>query len=183
MVSVYGGGTVSKGSDALFDPRAGCEPLRSPRALCAVTRREGEDPGTTPGRAGDGAGDGREARINRVLPVEAIARDGDGMALALIIAKKHRAGFEPAPGRAAVARQAVQEPQAFSIEPAEGLLLQAATHHSSQQVLAQTRRRRSSEDHAPAPPNGIKRKCRDASDLGLDRGRVCPVPPHGYALG
>src|SRR5260370_18836604 len=30
MVSVYAGDTVSKGSDALFDPRAGCEPLRSP---------------------------------------------------------------------------------------------------------------------------------------------------------
>ncbi len=105
------------------------------------------------------------------------------MALALIIAKKHRAGFEPAPGRAAVARQAVQEPQAFSIEPAEGLLLQAASNHSSQQVLAQTRRRRSSEHHPPAPPKGIKRKCRDAGDLSLDRGRVCPVLPHGYALG
>src|SRR5204862_924710 len=96
---------------------------------CAVRSRKREEPGTTPGRAGDGAGDGGEARIGRALPVEAIARDGDGVALALIIAKKDRAGFEPAPGRAAVTRQAVQEPQAFSIKPAEGLLLQAASNH------------------------------------------------------
>src|SRR5260370_28210783 len=105
------------------------------------------------------------------------------MALALIIAKKHRAGFEPAPGRAAVARQAVQEPQAFSIEPAEGLLLQAASNHSSQQVLAQTRRWPSSEHHPPAAPKGITRKCRDAADLALDRRRAYPLPPHGYARG
>src|SRR5258708_36193539 len=44
---------------------------------CAVTRRQGEEPGATPARAGDGAGDGGEARINRALPVEAIGRDGD----------------------------------------------------------------------------------------------------------
>src|SRR5712691_5420338 len=165
MVSVYAGDTVSKGSDALFDPRAGCEPLRSPRALCAVTRRQGEEPGSTPGRAGDGAGDGGEARINRALPVEAIARDGDGVALALIVAKEHRAGFESAPGRAAVARQAVQEPQAFPIKPAEDPFLQTASDHSPQHVLTQTRRRSSSEDDPPAPPKGIKRKRAQVRDL------------------
>jgi hypothetical protein len=31
--------------------------------------------------------------------------DGDGVALAVIVTNKHRAGFELAPGRAAVARQ------------------------------------------------------------------------------
>src|SRR5438128_7780480 len=125
---------------------------------CAVTRRQGEEPGSTPGRAGDGAGDGGEARISRALPVESVGRDGDGMALALIVANEHRAGFEPAPGRAAVARQTVQEGQAFPIEPAEGLLLQTASDHSPQHVLTQTRRRSSSEDNPPAPPKGIKRK-------------------------
>src|SRR6266436_9711491 len=99
LLRVYAGDTVSKGSDALFDPRAGCEPLRSPAGRrCAVTRRQREEAGSTPGRAGDGAGDGGEARIGRALPVEAIAHDGDGVALALIVAKEHRAGFEPAPG-------------------------------------------------------------------------------------
>src|SRR5438874_13103289 len=182
--SVYAGDTVSKGSDALFDPRAGCEPLRSPRTLLlllpgadvAVTRRQGEEPGATPGRAGDGAGDGGEARISRALPVESVRRDGDGVALALIIAKEHRAGFEPAPGRAAVTCQTVQERQAFPIEPAEGLLLQTASDHSPQHVLTQTRRRSSSEDDPPAPPKGIKRKQAQMSDLGLDR----PVLLHGY---
>jgi hypothetical protein len=105
------------------------------------------------------------------------------VALAVIVAKEHRAGFELAPGRAAVARQTLQERQAFPIKAAKGLLLQAPGHHSPQQVLAQTRRRRSSEDRPPAPSKGIKRKRAQVSDLGLDRGRLCPLLPHGYALG
>jgi hypothetical protein len=80
------------------------------------------------------------------------------VALAVILANEHRAGFELAPGRAAMARQAVQEPQAFPIKAAKGLFLQAPSDHSPQQVLAQSRRRRSSEDHSPVSPKGIKRK-------------------------
>jgi len=112
------------------------------RRWCAVASRQGEEPRTTPGGAGDGAGDGREDRISRALPVKSIGCDGDDVALALIIANEHRAGFELTPGRAAVACQTVQEPQAFPIKAAEGLLLQAASQHSPQQVLAQGRRRR-----------------------------------------
>jgi hypothetical protein len=54
----------------------GCEPLRPCRSLVAAPRRgavasrEGEEAGTTPGSAGDGAGDGGEASIGRALPVE-----------------------------------------------------------------------------------------------------------------
>jgi len=33
------------------------------------------------------------------------------------------------------------------------------------------------------PPKRVKRKRAQVSDLGLDRGRVCRVPSHGYALG
>src|SRR5258708_18141330 len=97
---------------------------RGPPALCiliaagrgAVSWREGKEPRTTPGGAGDGAGDGGQARIRRALPVEAIGDDGDGVALALIIANEHRSGLEMAPGRAAVARQTLQETQAFPIK-------------------------------------------------------------------
>jgi hypothetical protein len=91
--------------------------------------------------------------------------------------------IELAPARAAVVRQTLQEGQAFPIKAAKGLLLQAPSDHSPQQVLAQSRRRRSSEDHPPPPPQGIKRKRPQVSDLGLDRGRLCPLLPHGYALG
>src|SRR6516164_6386318 len=91
----------------------------------AVCWREGKEPRTTPGRAGDGAGDGGQARISRALPVEAIGDDGDSVALALIVANEHRAGLEAAPWRAAVPRQPVQEPQAFPIEPTKGPLLEA----------------------------------------------------------
>src|SRR6266545_2278240 len=42
----------------------------------AVSSREGKEPRTTPGGAGDGAGDGGQARISRALPVEAIGDDG-----------------------------------------------------------------------------------------------------------
>src|SRR5438876_2166270 len=149
----------------------------------AVSSREGKEPRTTPGGAGDGAGDGGQARISRALPVEAIGDDGDGVALALIVANEHRAGLEAAPWRAAVPRQPVQEPQAFPIKPAKGPLLQAISDHSPQQVLAQICWRGSSEDHAPVSPKRVKRKRAQMSNLGLDRGRVCRVPPHGYALG
>jgi hypothetical protein len=71
---------------------------------CAVSSREGEEPGATPCRAGDGAGNGREAGISRPLPLETMVRDGDGMALAVIVANEHRAGFEPAAGRAGATR-------------------------------------------------------------------------------
>jgi hypothetical protein len=138
----------------------------------AVRSRKREEPGTTPGRAGDGAGDGREARIGRALPVKSIGRDDDGVALPPIVANEHRAGFEPAAGRAAVARQTLQERQAFPIKAAKGPFLHAPGDHSPQQVLAQSRRRRSSEDRSPAPPKGIKRKRAQARDLGLDRGRL-----------
>src|SRR5436189_381513 len=89
---------------------------------------------------------------------KSIGCDGDGVALAVIVANEHRAGFELAPGRAAAARQTLQEGQAVPIKPAKGLLLQTPSDHSPQQVLAQRSRRRSSEDHPPAPPKGIKRK-------------------------
>jgi hypothetical protein len=87
---------------------------------CAVRSREGEEPGATPCRAGDGAGNGREAGISRPLPLETMVRNGDGMALAVIVANEHRAGFEPAAGRAGAARQTLQQAQAFTIKAAKG---------------------------------------------------------------
>src|SRR5262249_51223289 len=141
------------------------------------------EPGTTPGRAGDGAGDGREARIGRALPVEPIGHDRDGVALTLIVANEHRAGVELAPGRAALARQTLQDSQAGPVKAAEALSLPAPGDHPPQRALAQTRRRRSPKHRPPAPPKGIKRKRPQVSDLGLDRGRLCPLLPHGYALG
>src|SRR4029453_3273439 len=65
---------------------------------CALSSCEGEEPGATPGRPGDRAGNGREAGISRALPLETILRDGDRMALAVIVANEHRARFEPAGG-------------------------------------------------------------------------------------
>jgi hypothetical protein len=57
-----------------------------------------------------------------------------------------------------MARQTLQEGQAFPIEAAKGVLLHAPSDHSPQQVLAQSRRRRSSKRRLPTPPKGIKRK-------------------------
>src|SRR5262249_38801818 len=138
----------------------------------AVSSREGEEPGTTPGRAGDGAGDGGEARISRALPVEAIGDDVDGGGRRWTAATGPRAGLGGAPWRAAVTRQPVQEPQAFPIKPAKGTLLQAISNHSPQQVLTQICWRGSSEDRAPVSPKRVKRKRAQMSNLGLDRGRV-----------
>src|SRR4029453_6180898 len=96
--------------------------------------------------------DGRETGVGRALPFKPVGCDGDGVALAMIVAKEHSAGFEPAPGRAPGPRQAVQEREAFPIQAAKGPLLQAPSDHSPQQVLAQRRRRRSSEYRSPASP-------------------------------
>jgi hypothetical protein len=67
-------------------------------AVRSAVRSKGEEPGATPGRAGDSAGDGGETGISRALPLKPIGCDGDGMALTVIVANEHRAGFEPAPG-------------------------------------------------------------------------------------
>src|SRR5256885_7449358 len=52
-----------------------------------------------------------------------------------------------------------------------------------ERVVAHTRGRYPTALLPTAPPKGIKWKRPDARDLGLDRGRVGPVLPHGYALG
>src|SRR5437762_13529503 len=58
-------------------------------ALCVITgRTHGKEPGAAPGRAGDGACDRRQARIGRPHPVEAIVDDGDGVALAVVVANQ-----------------------------------------------------------------------------------------------
>jgi hypothetical protein len=103
--------------------------LRYPRALLlvvaggrsAVTRRQGEEPRPTPGRAGDGAGDGGEASVGRPLPIEAIGRNDDGVALAPIVAHQHRAGLELTPRRAAMARARLSKNLAI-IRPSKSLL-------------------------------------------------------------
>ena len=52
-------------------------------------RDMGGESRAAPGRAGDGTRDRREARVDRPLPIEALAGHGDGMALALVIANEH----------------------------------------------------------------------------------------------
>src|SRR6516165_1947671 len=165
---VYAGEAVCRGKDAVFMsaafiPRAGCEPSRPSRALAFLLRRAGAP--FPPARAKNRgplqavpvmarAMADRLAKVG-ALPVEAIADNGDGVALALIVANEHRAGLEAAPWRAAVRRQPVQEPQAFPIKPAKGPLLQAISDHSHQEVLAQICWRGSSEDHAPVSPKRV----------------------------
>src|SRR5438128_331628 len=126
-----------------------------------------EEARAAPGRAGDGTRDRREARVDRPLPIEAIAGHGDGMAPALVIANEHGAGFELPPVRTALARQPIQKSQAVAIEAAESLLLDLPGDHTRQQVFAQGRRRYASEHGPPAPPKGIAGKRSDASDLGM----------------
>src|SRR5260370_39338311 len=88
---------------------------------------------------------------------------GAGGALAVIVANEPRAGLEAARGRAAVPRQPVQEPQAFPIKPAKGLLLQTISDHSPQEVLAQFCWRGSSEDHPPVSPKRAQSRANEPS--------------------
>src|SRR5439155_21732915 len=103
--------------------------------------------------------------------------------LALVLANEHGTRLEVTPTGTALSRQAAQKRQAFTIEPAEGPLLDAAGNHASEQVLAEPSRRRSSEHGLPAPLKESKGKQSQASDLDRDRGCIDRVPPHGYARG
>ena len=144
---------------------------------CKTGAVECEEPRAAPGRAGDHAGDRRETGISRSLP--ALARDRDGVALPVILANQHGAGFELARGRAALARKTIQEGQAGAIKTAEGLLLEPHGDHAREQIFAQTRRRLAAEERLPAPPKRFGRKRADASDRGRDRSQVCHRRPHG----
>src|SRR4051812_34284150 len=144
---------------------------------------EGEKPRAAPGSAGDDAGDRRQAGIRCSLPIEALACDRDGVALTLILANQHGAGFELPTRWTASASEAGQEFQAVAIKTAKGLLLQVMGDHAPEQVLAQNRRRLAAERCLPAPPKRFGRKRADASNLGRDRGLLCPRLAHGYACG
>jgi hypothetical protein len=95
------------------------------------------------------------------------------VALALIVANEHHAGFEPAPGRTACSREAVQEPATVAIKTAEGTFLDVPGDHATEQARAQARRRRAAENRSPRPSKPIRGERVDASDLDRDRGRVC----------
>src|SRR5882757_3899675 len=75
--------------------------------------------GAAPGRAGDGARNRRETGIGRSLPVEAIAPDGDGVALAMIVADQHRPRFKGPTRWATLSCQTVEERQTVAIKTAE----------------------------------------------------------------
>jgi hypothetical protein len=105
------------------------------------------------------------------------------VALAVILAKQHRAGLEVAARWDAPPREALQERQALAIKTAEGLFLDPHRDHSSEDIPAQTRRGLAAEHRPPAPPKRIRRKRADARDLGRNRGRLCHRLAHGYARG
>jgi hypothetical protein len=105
------------------------------------------------------------------------------MTPASIFANEHGPGFQLPTWRAFVSCQALQEPEAVAIKATEGSLLQARGNHPTQQVFAQTGRRHSSEHQPPLSPQGVEAKRTDAIDLGRDRGRLSPAPPHDQALG
>ena len=144
---------------------------------------KGEEPRSAPGRAGDGAGDRRQARIGRAQPVEAIAHHRDGVALALMLANEHRAGLEVTARWPGVAGKAVQERQAVAIKTPEGLFLDPHRDHAAQEFPPQTGRGFAAEYRSPAPPNRIRRKRADARDLGRNRGQVRHRLPRHDALG
>ena len=144
---------------------------------------QGKEARSTPGRAGDGASDRGEAPICDSLPVEAVADGRDGVAPALILANEDGPGFELARWRAVVSREALQEPQAVAIKAAKSSLLQPRGNHPTQQVLAQAGGGHPSEHQPPLPPQRVDLQRTDAIDLGRDRGRFSPAPPHDQALG
>jgi hypothetical protein len=134
----------------------------------AISRLTGFGSQVPPGRAGDGAGDRRQARIGRALPVEAIAHHRDGVALALILANEHRAGLEVAARWPGVVGEAVQVRQAVAIKTPEGLFLDSHRDHAAQEFPAQTGRGLAAEHRPPAPPKRVRRK--RADDRSRDRG-------------
>jgi hypothetical protein len=193
LVSVYAGGAAS-----------GLQGWRSPRNIAGVSgpaltpaiigkfalgfaalagSLEGKEAWPTPGRAGDGARDRREAGKCGSLPLEAVADGRDGVASALVFANENGPRLELATWQALVSREAFQKPQAVAIKTAKSSLLQARGNHVAQQVLIQTSGRRPSEHQPPLPPQRIEPERTDALDLGRDRGRLSPAPPHDQTPG
>ena len=80
-----------------------------------------------------------------------------------------------------MSRKALQEPQAGAIKATKSSLLQARGNHATQQVLAQTGSGHPSEHQPPLPPQRIEPERTDVFNLGRDRGRVSPAPPHNQA--
>jgi hypothetical protein len=115
------------------------------------------------------------------LPLEAIADGRDAVAPALVLANEYGPGFKLAAWQALLSRQTFQEPQAVAIKTAKRSLLQVRGNHATQQVFAQSSGSPASEHQPPLPSQRIEPERTDAIDLGRDRGRLSPAPPHDQA--
>jgi hypothetical protein len=80
--------------------------------------------------------DFRPRRLRALRRRNAIAPDRDGVALAVKLAKQHRAGLEVARRWPGVSREAVQQRQAVTIKTAEDLFLDPHCDHAADQILA-----------------------------------------------
>src|SRR6266516_5503742 len=104
---------------------SGCGSLASIMVRSVPRRPQAKEPGPIPRGAGDGAGDGREAPVGRLPPDEPFRHDGDGVALALILAHEDCAGLEAALafGRGSTLQEAGQQLHRGAVEAAQGRFL------------------------------------------------------------
>src|SRR6202030_2364230 len=132
-------------------------------------RLHSEEARAAPGGAGNRPRNGREALVRAVAPEETIRHNRHGVALALIFAHEHGAGFE-SPGAICCALvapgEAVQELCAVCIKPAEGLLLEVPADEAGDEVLGEGAWRRRPKRPAPEGAKLVEAERPHAVDLG-----------------
>jgi len=119
---------------------SGCGSLASIMVRSVPRRPQAKEPGPIPRGAGDGAGDGREAPVRRLPPDEPFRHDGDGVALALILAHEDCAGLEAALafGRGSTLQEAGQQLHRGAVEAAQGRFLDVPDNAAREQVLGES---------------------------------------------
>src|SRR5665811_206436 len=123
-----------------------------------------------PGRAGDVARNGGEARVSRVAPDVSTGHDSDRVSVTLVFAHENGAGLEPpVRSRLVAPGEAVQELVGIRINPTVGLLLDMPADKPGHEVLGESRRWGRPQCRAPQGAKLIEAERPYAVDLGLDR--------------
>ena len=138
----------------------------------ASDRTDPEESWAAPGRTGDGARDGREARVGGVAPHVAVAYDRNGVSLALVFPDQDCADLETSQAIRSwlvASCKTIKELGGLGIETAQALFLDMPTNEPGNEVFGEGRWRRRSECRAPQRAKLIEAERPYTGDLGLQR--------------
>jgi hypothetical protein len=138
----------------------------------AADRTDPEEPWAAPGGTGDGARDGREARVGEVAPHVAVAYDRYRVSFALVFPDQDCADLEASQAIRSwlvASRKTIKELGGFVIETAQALFLDMPADEPGNEVFGEGRRRRCSECRVPQGAQLIEAERPYAGNLGLQR--------------